>query len=185
VGTFFVHELRENQSFSCCRENSERNKIDSKHIGKTTKRKSKGGGGGKKKRAGSDGAHLASEALGEVVVTQEMGNTRATEGEEVPELNAANVRRAAAAVWQQQREGDGGLPSALPAPPHPSPRLVGTYQCCPAIWFFSNRRFCFFKNFRTKEPSISIIWRKASQNLRTVVTSKHQRIRSSHERTSG
>ncbi len=86
-------------------------------------------------RAGSDGAHLASEALWEVVVTQEVGSARATEGEEGPEFNAANVRRAAAAVWQlqQQREGDGGLPSALPAPPHPSPRLVGTYQCCPAI----------------------------------------------------
>jgi hypothetical protein len=128
-----VHELRKKQSSSCCRENSERSKIDSKHIGKTTKRKSKGGGKKKKERAGSDGAHLASEVLGEVVVTQERGSTRTTEGEEGPKLNAANVRRAAAAVWQQQREGDGGLPSALPAPPHPSPRLVGTYQCCPAI----------------------------------------------------
>ncbi len=128
-----MHELRENQSFSCCRENSERSKIDSKHIGKTTKRKSKGRGKKKQEHAGSDGAHLASEALWEVVVTQEMGSARATEGEEGPEFNAANVRRAAAAVWQQQREGDGGLPSALPAPPHPSPRLVGTYQCCPAI----------------------------------------------------
>lgn len=127
-----MHELRENQSFSCCRENSERSKIDSKHIGKTTKRKTKGGGG-EQERAGSDGAHLASEALWEVVVTQEVGSARATEGEEGPEFNAANVRRAAAAVWQQQREGDGGLPSALPAPPHPSPRLVGTYQCYPAI----------------------------------------------------
>lgn len=128
-----MHELRENQSFSCCRENSERSEIDSKHIGKTTKRKSKWEGGKKKERAVSDGAHLASEALGEVVVTQEMGSARATEGEEGPEFNAANVRREAAAVWQQQREGDGGLPapSALPAPPHPSPRLVGTYQCCP------------------------------------------------------
>jgi hypothetical protein len=67
----------------------------------------------KKERAGSDGAHLASEALGEVVVTQEMGSTRATDGEEGPELNAANVRRAVAAVWQHQREGDGGLPSPL------------------------------------------------------------------------
>ncbi len=48
---------------------------------------------------------------------------------------------------------------------------------------FSNRRFCFFKNFRIKEPSISIVWRKANQNWRTVVTSKHQRIHSFHERT--
>jgi hypothetical protein len=48
---------------------------------------------------------------------------------------------------------------------------------------FSNRRFFFFGIFRIKEPSISIVWRKENQNWRTVVTSKHQRIQSFHERT--